>query len=358
MYDKTAAKKMFYALYMRLIGPDVPNTVAALQIDCNSQSLSRTLDFSETNSDHINASVIISFCHHFSIPSELVFYPEEYGYDPDKMQSDNTNLRKYSIVEYSQNSMPLPVKNYSNCFYGYCHSTTGDQIDSFQLKFTDESRQTKAVMKLHAHNNYDDDRKYTDKLLSGNAVLLKPNTIVVFLQDLDSDSQKDDLFIMVMEDQMAFPQTRKNPSCCRGAMITLHRHSDRYPELQAFALFDKPYCENDENLKILKGFLKLSREIFYLKEKDFEKICSEWEEAYGENIREFLSDKNTIPVFKFSKSDILHLMLKDSDGNRRREDEAKLMLMMKEKSLTEDKIDVKSASDTAVEKLLKDLCAE
>ena len=341
MPDDQIVKYAFMTVFRSCVG-DMSVLKAAEVIGCSPALLRRTVNPSEDDAQYVNYQVIACFCHYYHIPMETILFPEEFGLTPEMIKPG-----MFTIQRHSKRCEPLDVEGqYRRTLYGYCHSTTGGQIDSFTLTLGSEQgdQAPQAVMELHAHNNYAQvEKPFTDKTLKGYPMRMDSGIIYVMLQDLrtDGENANDDLFFLAFRDPLYPQNTRSVPQFCYGALLTLHRHSDRYPELQAFVLFDAP-PDTAEAEPYVRGLLKLSRDSFYIREKDLKEICAQWKKDHaGEDLSPLLQ-KPAEKTYLFARDEILVMQKGDVCS-----DAAGLLLTMMNRSLSEDKVDI--LSNDAVE---------
>lgn len=181
----------------------------------------------------------IAFCRTYRV-SDLNFL-----FSDVKEESAFVNFR------LSADCRPLDDEAFFGTFYGYCRNTQSDHgIEEFVLKITREKRKDPlAEFTLYGHNQKSESVK---KVLTGKPMHLKPNIIYIVLQSETGD----DLFILSYN--WFKINAGKKLYCRYGGTVTPCRSTDRYAQMQAFLMVDKPVLP--ENMHYVDGFLRLSQD--------------------------------------------------------------------------------------------------
>ena len=225
-------------------------------------SISTFKDSINPKNSYCNSDLLISFCHKYGdelgIDINYLYYGEEpKNLDLSKPGSATILASLGENIQHPYDFAELNDPAYMGTFYGYCRNSQYDKIDSFILDiFNDDDGASKAELKMvSASLSPTGNSRKVEKVLYGKPMLLK-NTLVHI--EFHS-AQGNDMYTLDYK-WISINSNGKNKRihCANGALLTINRGIDKYPEQQAFIIVNRPV--NPKNMHFIDGYLKLAQD--------------------------------------------------------------------------------------------------
>ena len=209
-----------------------------------------------------NSDLLISFCHKYGdelgIDINYLYYGEQpKNFDVQKVGSSEFLDSLITSDNSSCDFVELQDPAYMGTFYGYCRNSQYDKIDSFILEiFTDDNGTSKAELKMVSTSlSHTSEARKLEKILYGKPMFLK-NTMVHI--DFHSEQGNDMYTLDYKWISINTNGKNKRIHCANGALLTLNRGIDKYPEQQAFIIVKNPV--KPEHMHFIDGYLKLNQD--------------------------------------------------------------------------------------------------
>lgn len=219
--------------------------------------LSTLRDTLDSESTSLNTNLVIAFCLKFKvIDIETLFIkdmkePDELEKQVEELNKQDKTKTNFSIFRHSIDCHELTDRAFMGTFYGYCRNTQyHDIIDNFILRIDyNTHNELQAEIELNTHNQK---KEVTKKFLYGKPMHLEPNIIYIVCQSNSGDD------IIILSYNYFKINSGKKLYCRYGSLMTPCRSTNRYPQMQAFLLLNKPVLT--ENMHYIDGFLNLTQD--------------------------------------------------------------------------------------------------
>ncbi len=196
------------------------------------------------NNKTLSADLVTAFCAEYRTVDLNYIYLGEVGMT--EKYEDN-----YTKIWNSSDCHPVKDESFMGTYYGYCRNTQDcNKIDNFVLSISATTNNS-AQAQLHL-KTFDQKGDSFEKILYGTPMHLEPNIIYIVFQSIKGD----DMFILSYNYFKI--NSGKKLYCRYGSLITPCRATNRYPELQAFLMLDKPVLP--QNMHLVDGFLNLTQD--------------------------------------------------------------------------------------------------